>query len=186
MTISTMIFIALLTLWVAEWFIFKESPRLRKEVLRGSIRVKGLVAFTFVLSLAMAFHLGQLNIEPMWMAKSCGLFFLILGIALRYWTYAVTRTYFSRGLSYDENRPLFSHGPFRLHRHPYQTGFFFMTLGVCLYISGHWFVLLTTFTVLGSALHYRMSLEEEVLKRVYGEIYGYWCRHRFRIFPYLY
>ncbi|WP_157812116.1 methyltransferase family protein [Alteribacter populi] len=148
--------------------------------------VKGMILFTVILSLGSAYLLGKSINESMQMAKTSGLFFMLLGLILRYWTYVVTKTYFTRGIHHDEERPLYSHGPFRLHRHPYQTGFFFIVLGVTLFMSGHWLVLIVTFTLLGSALHYRMSLEERILQNRYGEIYEYWCRHRFRIFPFLY
>ncbi|WP_264183990.1 methyltransferase family protein [Bacillus shivajii] len=98
----------------------------------------------------------------------------------------VTKPYFSRTIIPQEDRPLFSRGPYRFTRHPYHSGFFFITLGITMFISGHWLSIVSTFLFIGSALHYRMSLEESYYQKQYGDIYPVWCRHRFRLLPFLY
>ncbi|PYZ95775.1 hypothetical protein CR205_15400 [Alteribacter lacisalsi] len=180
MSITTALFLTGLVFWASEWFIFRESPYLKSEVFKNNLRARVLITVTFALSAASAYYLGTKTGEPMSAADSCGLLFLLTGVFLRYWTLWLIRGY--KG----GTRPLYSHGPFLLHRHPYQAGLFLIASGISLLLSGHWLSLAVTFTLLGSALHYVMGLEEQHLRSHYGEIYEYWCRHRFRIFPFIY
>ncbi|TMW72445.1 methyltransferase family protein [Alteribacter natronophilus] len=180
MTITTALFLTGLLLWGAEWIVFKGSPNSRGEVLQEYRVARILIAFTFILSVAAAFYLGSRTEEPMSATHSCGLFFLLSGVFLRYWTLWLLRG------DREGTQPLYYHGPFRLHRHPCQAGLFLISSGISLLLSGHWLSLAVTFTLLGSALHYVMAKEENHMRLHYGEIYEYWCRHRFRLFPFIY
>ncbi|MBB5173503.1 methyltransferase family protein [Texcoconibacillus texcoconensis] len=145
---------------------------------------RGLVAM-FSISLFCSIFLLHNDAELIGWPKFIGLVFLGTGTFIRYWTYFLTRPYFSKDTK-QQKLPLLSHGPYRFTRHPFHFGFFLLSSGLCLYISGHWFSLFLAFALIGSALHSRMSLEESQFQQHYGDIYQYWCRHRFRLLPFIY
>lgn len=186
MTFTEILFTVLMFIWVLEWFVYVESAKSRKGEKKKALLIKGLVAFMLFCAATASLILHQLAEETTVIAKYTGLVFLAQGLLIRYWTYFLTKPYFSRTIVAIENRPLLSHGPFRFTRHPFHTGFFFIALGICLYLSSHWLSILFAFIFVGSALHYRMSLEESVYTQKYGDIYTYWCRHRCRILPFIY
>ena len=186
MKTAIILFIILLTAWLLEWFIYEETAVKRKEVGAKALLTKSVLALMFLCAILASYLLNMFSEGPTLISKFFGVMFLIQGLFLRFWTYRLTKQHFTRTIMPIEHRPLYSHGPFRYTRHPFHTGFFLIALGTCLFISGHWLSILFTFVFVGSALHYRMTLEEAVYKEKYGEIYTYWCRHRFRLLPFLY
>lgn len=180
------LFIILLSAWLLEGFVYVDTANRRKEGLIKSFLTKILISIAFLFSIFVSLYLRSNIEEPMSLTHNMGLISLAVGLIMRYWTYYLTKPFFTRSIILSEDRPLFSSGPFRFTRHPYHTGFFLIVLGICLFISGHWLTSLTTFLFLGSALHYRMTLEESLYYKKYGDIYLYWCRHRFRLLPFIY
>jgi len=179
-------FIFLLTAWSLEWFVFEETAKIGKEVRQKGFFNSSLLGFMFLCAVLFSALIGNMIGESTHFVKVLGLLFLTLGLFLRYWTYHITKPHFTRTLMLIDDRPLYSDGPFRFTRHPFHTGFFLNTLGICLFLSGHWLSILFTFIFVGSALHYRMTLEETLYSEKYGDIYIYWCRHRFRLLPFVY
>ncbi|MCD8509599.1 MAG: hypothetical protein LRY73_06750 [Bacillus sp. (in: Bacteria)] len=108
-----------------EWFVYIESGKTRKEENRKAFLIKGLVACMLLCAAFASVMLHQLAEATTVTAKYTGLVFIAQGLLIRYWTYFLTKPYFSRTIVAMENRPLFSHGPFRFTRHPFHTGFFF-------------------------------------------------------------
>src|SRR5690554_942104 len=180
------LFIILIAAWVLEWFVYVDAARKRREGIGKTLLLNILISISFVFCIFIGFLLRSSVEEPMELTQYMGIIFLSQGLLIRYWTYYLTKPYFSRTIVPLENRPLFSNGPFRFTRHPFHTGFFLNALGVCLFISGHWVTIITSFLFLGSALHYRMTLEENMFYKKYGDIYVYWCKHRFRLVPFIY
>lgn len=186
MNITFLFFIILLTAWLLEWFVFEETAKKKKEVSRNTIYVKALLPMMFISAILSSYLLGTVSEEVTFLFRLIGLFILFFGLFIRYWTYFITKPHFTRKMVIIENRPLYSSGPFRFTRHPFHMGFFFITLGICLFISGNMLSILLTFIFVGTALHYRMTLEESFYSKKYGDIYAYWCKHRFRLLPFVY
>ncbi|MFA9559836.1 isoprenylcysteine carboxylmethyltransferase family protein [Evansella sp. AB-rgal1] len=186
MNITTLFFIILLTAWLLEWFVFEETAKKKKEVSKNTIYVKALLPFMFMSAILSSYLLGRFSEEITLWSQMTGVSFIFIGLLLRYWTYFLTKQHFTRKMVIIENRPLYSSGPFRFTRHPFHMGFFFITQGICIYLSGNWLSILITFIFVGTALHYRMTLEESFYSKRYGEIYAYWCKHRFRLLPFVY
>ncbi|MDG5788939.1 isoprenylcysteine carboxylmethyltransferase family protein [Evansella sp. AB-P1] len=186
MNIAFFIFIVLIAGWLLEWFVYEDTAKKRKGVKKNNLYIKGLLAIMFLCVILTSYLLSNVTEGTSNIAKMIGLVLITQGLFIRYWTYFITKPYFTRMIIPLENRPLYSDGPFRFTRHPFHTGFFFITLGIGLYISGHWFSIFFSFVFVGTALHYYMSLEENIYTKKYGDIYTYWCRHRFRLLPFLY
>ncbi|WP_096190096.1 methyltransferase family protein [Evansella halocellulosilytica] len=180
------IFIILNSIWLLEWIVYKDTAPKRKEANNQALVVKSFTLLMFTSSVVFSFWLSTVISETNGFAEKSGLVLMAIGLLLRGWTYFFSREFFTRTIVPQEDRPLFSRGPYRFNRHPFHTGFFLAALGTTLFISSHWLSLVYTFLLIGSALHYRMSIEEFYYKKRYGDIYPYWCKHRFRLLPFLY
>lgn len=180
------LFIFLIAAWLLEWLVYVDTANKRKEGYIKAILIKFIIFVASTFSIFVSLFLRATLGEPMSFTISTGLISIALGLLLRYWTYYMTKPFFTRTINPLEERPLFSNGPYRFTRHPFHTGYFLIVLGICLFISGHWLVVFTTFLFVGSALHYPMTLEETIYYEKYGDIYLYWCKHRFRLLPFIY
>ncbi|SDZ64269.1 Protein-S-isoprenylcysteine O-methyltransferase Ste14 [Evansella caseinilytica] len=184
--IIAIVFYVLLAAWLMEWVVFKETATIGKGGKRKTFYIRVLLGVMFLCAVVSSFMIAKVSGKTYLAVKVTGLLILALGLFLRYWTYRFTKPHFTRTIIPLENRPLYSNGPYRFTRHPFHTGFFLNSLGGCLFISGHWLAVLVTFIFVGTALHYRMAMEESLYSEKYGDIYVYWCRHRFRLLPFLY
>lgn len=181
------IFFTAVALWIIQFLLFKDQQgkkedRTSKDIslplLQAGVLLCIFVSFLFA-------NLYRLETENT-ILRQLSIFLLLIGIIIRYWAYYVMKDYFTRTIHPHKDRPLISYGPYRFARHPFHVGIFLITLGLCLFICAHIVAVLIVFPIMGSILHYRMSLEEQLLSQKYGEIYSGWCRHRFRLFPFLY
>ncbi|MCT8137745.1 isoprenylcysteine carboxylmethyltransferase family protein [Anaerobacillus sp. CMMVII] len=179
------IFTIAVGLWMIQFILFKDQ--LKKEDRSGKDGSLTLLQAGFLLCVFTSITFSNLYTgEESILIKKISIVLLIKGIFIRYWAYYVMRQYFTRTIQPHKDRPLISYGPYRFARHPFHVGLFLITLGLCLFICGNVIAVFIVFPVFGSILHYRMSLEEQVLSEKYGDIYQGWCRHRFRLFPFLY
>ncbi|WP_280769441.1 methyltransferase family protein [Salipaludibacillus daqingensis] len=167
---------------IAEGFYYKKRELKRKE---EAINIAVLA--TLILSLFLCYLLKEQVSSTTNLVKTIGFFFLIHGLFIRFWTYQIimAQSHHHSILPLPE-RPLYSHGPYRYHRHPFHTSIFIITLGCGLFISNHWLAFPLVFLLLGSSLHTVMKQEELFLEKKYGEIYTYWCKRRFRFLPFFY
>ena len=179
------IFLVAVGLWIIQFLLFKDQ--LRKEGQAGrdaslTILQAGFLSCILISIVFLKFYTSEGNT----LFKQIGIVLLLKGIFIRYWAYYVMRDFFTRTIHPHKDRPLISYGPYRFARHPFHVGLFLVTLGLCLFLCGHLIAFFIVFPIMGSIMHYRMSLEEQLLSQKYGEIYNGWCRHRFRLFPFLY
>jgi protein-S-isoprenylcysteine O-methyltransferase Ste14 len=172
-------------LWIIQFILFKDQLRKEDRTNRDGSLVLLQACFLLCVIISIIFSRFYTGVESL-LLRTISIVLLTMGIFIRYWAYYVMRHYFTRTIHQHKDRPLLSYGPYRFARHPFHVGLFLISLGLCLFICGHIIALLIVFPVFGSILHYRMSLEEQVLSEKYGEIYQSWCRHRFRLFPFLY
>lgn len=179
------IFVVVVCLWVFQFFLFKDQ--LKKEGQGGRDSSLKLIQVGFFLCLLISFGISYYfpKTENL-LLKQISILLLLKGIFIRYWAYYVMKNYFTRTIHPHKDRPLISYGPYRFARHPFHVGLFLIVLGLCMFICSHLFAILIVLPIMGSILHYRMSLEEQLLSQKYGEIYIGWCRHRFRLFPFVY
>jgi len=176
-------FIIVLVLGVMTEFYYLN----KREVKRKEEIVHVYVIATLILSLLLCFLLkGHASPTSSNLAKTLGSYFLVHGLFIRFWTYQIIMAQSKQFILPFPERPIFSHGPYRYHRHPFHTSLFVITLGFGLFISNHWLAFPVIFILLGSSLHPVMKQEERYLEKKYGQIYTYWCKHRFRLLPFFY
>ncbi|WNF36479.1 isoprenylcysteine carboxylmethyltransferase family protein [Bacillaceae bacterium IKA-2] len=180
------IFFTAVALWIIQFLLFKDQQRKEDHANKDSslLLLQGGVFLCVFVSILLS-NLSTLETEST-ILRQFSILLLGFGIMIRYWAYYVMKDYFTRNIHPHKDRPLLSYGPYRFARHPFHVGIFLITLGLCLFICGHIVAVLIVFPIMGSILHYRMALEEQLLSQKYGEIYSGWCRHRFRLFPFLY
>lgn len=180
------IFFAAVALWIIQFLLFKDQQKKEDHTSKDSSLplLQGGVLLCIFVSVLFS-NLSTLETDSIILSQ-LSILLLTIGIIIRYWAYYVTKDYFTRTIHPHKDRPLISYGPYRFARHPFHIGIFLITLGLCLFICAHIIAVFIVFPVMGSILHYRMTLEEQLLSQKYGEIYSGWCRHRFRLFPFLY
>lgn len=169
-----------------EWLFNRKREIPEKEVARISFRQQAVTGLISILSLFLCYQLKVLDSLHSSIIEASGVAFFSYGVLLRWVSYRTILKLTGRKKLPLAERPLYSHGPFRFHRHPFHMSFFLMASGCGLYISGHWLAAPLMFILLGSALHPLMKKNEEVLQQKYGDIYTYWCRRRFRLLPFFY
>lgn len=172
-------------LWMLQFFLFKDQLREEDQLGKDSSLPIVQAGFLVCIILSIIFTKFFLINESVFL-KQLGILFIVKGITIRYWAYFVMKDYFTRKIYPHKDRPLISSGPYRFARHPFHVGLFLIVLGLSLFLCGHLIAFFIVFPIMGSTLHYRMSLEEQLLRQKYGEIYHGWCRHRFRLLPFLY
>lgn len=182
---NLIIFYVAIGLWMIQFILFKDQQE--KEERSNKDSSLPLIQAGFLVCVIISIVTSNfITTNESIILKQISIVLMLLGILIRYWAYFVTKDYFTRKIFPHKDRPLISYGPYRFARHPFHVGLFLITLGLCLFITGHIVTLFYVFPIMGSILHYRMSLEEQLLLQKYGEIYYGWCRHRFRLFPFLY
>lgn len=182
MKFQTFFIIVLVFGLIAEcYYYFK-----KREVKRKEDNPHIIVVATLIISLLLCYLLKGQATPANNLVKTLGVYFIVHGLFIRYWTYQIITAHSKQMILPLPERPLYSHGPYRYHRHPFHTSLFVITLGFGLFISNHWLAFPVTFILLGSSLHPVMKQEERYLENKYGQIYTYWCKHRFRLLPFLY
>lgn len=177
MELLKIFFGVLLSLWFLEFFVFKDQQR-KEEQPEKDISLL-LIQGVFVICIAISYFISpKIQWGPQLLIQEFGLFLMANGILIRYWSYTIMKEYYTRSIHPLKERPLLSHGPYRITRHPFHTGLFLITIGLSLFISQSWFVLAAVFPLMGGVLYYRMTLEEQQLHQKYGDIYLGWRRHR--------
>lgn len=177
MELLKIFFGVLLSLWFLEFFVFKDQQR--KEEQQEKDLSLLLIQGVFVICIAISYLFSsKFQWGPYFLIQEFGLVLMATGILVRYWSYAIMKEYYTRSIHPLKERPLLSHGPYRITRHPFHTGLLLIALGLCLFISHSWLVLTAVFPLMGSVLYYRMTLEEYQLHQKYGDIYLGWRRHR--------
>jgi protein-S-isoprenylcysteine O-methyltransferase Ste14 len=114
-----------------------------------------------------------------------GIFLMLLGIALRWYSVAVLGKYFTFDVSIQSGQVLVEVGPYRYIRHPSYTGALLTLLGFGLAL-GNWAGLAAALSCMGFAYAYRIPVEEAALSSALGEVYKQYMRRTWRLVPFLF
>ncbi len=114
-----------------------------------------------------------------------GIFLMLLGITLRWYSVAVLGKYFTFDVSIQSGQVLVEVGPYRYIRHPSYTGALLTLLGFGLAL-GNWAGLAAALSCMGFAYAYRIPVEEAALSSALGEVYKQYMRRTWRLVPFLF
>ena len=114
-----------------------------------------------------------------------GICFMLLGIALRWYSAAVLGKYFTFDVAIRSNQTLIEAGPYRYVRHPSYSGALLSLLGFGLAL-GNVAGLLAALVCMGFAYAYRIRVEETALASALGQSYQEYTKRTWRLVPFLF
>ena len=114
-----------------------------------------------------------------------GICFMLLGVALRWYSAAVLGKYFTFDVAIQGGQILIEAGPYRYIRHPSYSGALLSLLG-CGLALGNWAGLCAGMSCLGFAHAYRIPVEEAVLASALGDVYKQYAKRTWRLVPFLF
>jgi protein-S-isoprenylcysteine O-methyltransferase len=114
-----------------------------------------------------------------------GICFMLLGIALRWYSAAILGKYFTFDVAIQSGQTLVEAGPYRYIRHPSYSGALLTLLGFGLAL-GNWLGLAANLSCLGFAYAYRIPIEEAALASALGEAYRQYKSRTWRLVPFLF
>jgi len=154
---------------------------------RGSFTVLVLIlGIAFSLAFAFALLLPGAAIasaaRPLFIVGICC---VLAGTALRWYAVVTLGRYFTVDVVTQASQPVVDVGPYRHIRHPAYAGLLLSLIGLGLAL-GNWPGLLAMLLLPGSALGYRIAVEEAALLSTLGEPYARYMRRTWRLIPYLF
>ncbi len=150
---------------------------------RGSTRLI-LGAYVVVVAVNVAASsrsAGAVGVGWQWV----GVALLGAGLLVRAWAMCTLGRSYTRTLRTMEEQQLVDRGPYRLVRHPGYTGSLMVWAGYALGL-GNWIAMAVTAIVLGAVYAWRITAEETLLSRAFGEPYAEYRRRTKRLVPYIY
>ncbi len=99
-----------------------------------------------------------------------GIFFILLGVALRWYAIHTLGRYFTRDVAVSADQQVVQRGPYRKIRHPAYTGTFLTMLGVGLALT-NWASLGVLLLCVFLGHFYRVKVEEQALIQAIGQPY---------------
>jgi protein-S-isoprenylcysteine O-methyltransferase len=168
------------------WWV-KRSAETSTKGDRGSL---GLITFLWWLGIALDFLLSFLLPQTGFSHTRAllfivGVWMMLLGIALRWYSAAVLGKYFTFDVAIQSGQPLIEAGPYRYIRHPSYSGALLTLLGFGLAL-GNWLGLAAALVCLGSAYAYRIPVEEAALASALGNAYDDYVKRTRRLVPFLF
>jgi protein-S-isoprenylcysteine O-methyltransferase Ste14 len=116
---------------------------------------------------------------------SAGICFMLMGVALRWYSASVLGKYFTFDVAIQGGQTLIEVGPYRYVRHPSYSGALLSLLGFGLAL-GNWAALAVALSSLGFAYFYRIPIEEQVLSSAFGDVYKQYTNRTWRLVPFLF
>jgi len=186
---NPIIVFALLTWLLSEVIGGAIIPLLRRKgkVKTRSDRGSGIVVRLGVYALVwlcIYFALSNVAILPE-LFTYLGVTIMLLGIALRQWAIWGVGGFVSTEVRIISNQKIVKDGPYVFLRHPSYTGLLMIMLGVGL-AARTWLGTVATLFLLGSAIGYRIKIEENTLKKEFGQAYLDYAKKTKRLIPFLY
>jgi len=180
---------ALLTWLLSEIIGAAIIPFLRRKgkVKTRSDRSSGIIVrlMTYVsVLLCIYFAIGSIAILPEWFSY-VGVTIMLIGIALRQWAIWVLGGFFSTEVKIVSNQTIVKGGPYRVVRHPSYIGLLMIMLGFGL-AARTWLGTVATLFLFGAAIGHRIKVEENALKKEFGEEYLDYAKKTKRLIPFLY
>ncbi|MGL5941577.1 MAG: methyltransferase family protein [Waterburya sp.] len=114
-----------------------------------------------------------------------GIILMLGGLAMRYWAAKVLGEFYTRTLQTISGQQIITKAPYSYIRHPGYLGTFLIEIGAGLAIT-NW-IILSIILVIGILSRvYRIQIEEEMLKTVFGEQYQIYSEQTWRLIPFIY
>lgn len=148
------------------------------------IWISGLLGI-FLIVLAPLLNVNQIGDWDNGYFGWLGLLIMLGGLVLRYWAAKTLGEFYTRTLQTLEKQQIIQQAPYNIIRHPGYLGTFLMEIGACLAIA-NWVILIVIAVIGVLSRVYRIQVEEEMLKTVFGEQYTLYSQETWRLIPFIY
>ncbi len=187
------VFIAACLVWLAPEMVGMVPQMARASRKTASVHDQGSMVVLIGLQWAgLALNFGLAWLWPAaaiaWQRTvlfALGIFFIILGVALRWYSIRTLGRFFTRDVAVSPDQQVVQSGPYRLIRHPAYSGTFLTMLGVGLAMT-NWASLVALLVCVFAGHSYRVSIEEKALVRAIGQPYIDYMRRTKRFIPMLF
>jgi protein-S-isoprenylcysteine O-methyltransferase Ste14 len=160
----------------------KDTSSLSQKIIINGALLIG-ISFT-VWSRIAGFHLFDFpGKHALWQLP--GLFLLIVGISIRWNAISTLGRFFSINLTIQENHTIIERGLYKHLRHPSYTGSILSFLGFGLSMTTWPSLFFLTIIPLGTFIH-RISVEEAMLEKKFGEQYKEYRNRTKKLIPFLF
>ncbi|MBU2768960.1 isoprenylcysteine carboxylmethyltransferase family protein [Acidithiobacillus ferrivorans] len=186
MTVSTILVVTALSVWVLlemslEYFF--RSPLNANKQDRWSSKIFNVVILSSIVGWALTVA-TDVRHEPhvaLYLPRvACSL--LAAGLLLRSYAVITLKNHFTVDLAIQPGHRLIRHGPYRIVRHPSYTGALLCFSGLALSV-GYWGTTLIILIPVISAYIWRITKEEHILTKAFGDVYQEYCSSTYRLFP---
>jgi len=181
------LFVAVFVLWGASEIAISTLLRTKTEPSKdsGTLRLVLIAAYAslFIAVWVALRDDGRLVVQSP--TSMCGLTMIVLGMALRAWSIATLRKYFTVNVTVRDDHRLIRSGPYRLVRHPSYTGALLSFYGFAIAIENVWGALVVVVPIT-YAFFVRMRVEEAVLRAAFPDDYPAYERETRRLIPFVY
>lgn len=114
-----------------------------------------------------------------------GFVLILIGLIVRWWAILSLRRYFTVNVSIRNTHELVAKGIYKYVRHPSYAGSLLSFFGLGIAFS-NWLVTLIIFVPILFAFLRRMRIEEDVLRKHFGEAYDQYSKNTSRLIPKIY
>ena len=136
------------------------------------------------ISIIVAFILARGATTPTYLLY-LGLSLIVLGIIIRQYSILILGRYFTLSVKVASDQKVVSKGPYKYIRHPSYLGILVTELGVGVAL-GSWEGTIFLLVASGSAIGYRIHVEEEALVSELGEDYVQYQKKTKRLLPFIF
>jgi protein-S-isoprenylcysteine O-methyltransferase Ste14 len=114
------------------------------------------------------------------------LFAMVFAVLLRHWAMKVLGEYFSRVLRIKEDQKLIRAGPYRLVRNPGYLASLILLSSFSLLVSTSIWILVVILILFAIIYYWRISAEEAMLEKTFGEEWRKYRKETYCLIPYVY
>jgi len=161
----------------------RHNPKTKTKGDRGS-RAIFYLAFLPAIYISLYFASYEIGLLPELFIE-LGILVTLAGIVLRQWSIWILGRFFSPNVRIITGQKIVREGPYRILRHPAYTGFLMIFIGLGLALRT-WVGTLVNIILLTAAIYYRIRVEENAMKKEFGDEYVEYSRKTKRLIPYLF
>ena len=161
----------------------RHNPKTKTKSDKGS-RAMFYLAFVPAIYISLYFASSEIGLLPE-LFTDLGILLTLAGIVLRQWAIWILGKFFSPNVRIVTGQEIVKEGPYRILRHPAYTGFLMIFIGFGL-AFGTWVGTLANVILLSPAIYYRIRVEENAMRKEFGEEYIEYSRKTKRLIPLLF
>lgn len=111
-----------------------------------------------------------------------GIILIATGLALRFWAIRVLGKFFKSSIRVSIEQEIIQSGPYKIVRHPSYLGAYLVIIGITI-LLGSWSSMLIGFVLMGFAYYLRIKVEENALRKHFGQEYEKYMRYSWSLIP---